>query len=145
VAKLGKDDCFGLVMFDSQPTRVVKLATVTDPAAIMTSIDKVTAGGGTEIFSALDVAYDDLRAAKGAKRRSVLLLTDGQAPQNGIRDLVETMSKDGMHVSAIGLGSGVDQTMLRMVADTGSGRALFVARSEELPKAFDEELARLRK
>jgi Ca-activated chloride channel family protein len=144
VAKIGKEDCFGLVVFDSQPTRTIKLIPSLDRAAANKTIDALTAGGGTEIFSALDVAYKDLGAAKTAKRRIAILLTDGQAPHNGVRDLVDAMAAANIKVSTVGLGSGVDETMLRMIADRGNGHLRKVMDPAKLPANIEEELASLR-
>jgi hypothetical protein len=144
VGKIGKDDCFGLVIFDSQPTRVIKMIPALDHAAAQKAIDGVAAGGGTEIFSALTFAYDDLRAAKAAKRRIAILLTDGQAPHNGVRDLVDAMATENIRVSTVGLGSGIDEAMLRMIADRGKGHLRKVMNPADLPKNIEEELASLR-
>lgn len=145
VAKIGKEDCFGLVVFDSQPSRVIKLISPLDKAAATREIDKVNAGGGTEIFSALDLAYEDLRAAKAAKHRIAILLTDGQAPHDGIRDLVDAMAAWNIKVSTIGLGSGIDETMLRTIADKGNGHLRKVISPADLAKNIEEELASLRR
>jgi uncharacterized protein with von Willebrand factor type A (vWA) domain len=143
-AKLDKDDCFGLVVFDSQPTRTVKLARLADRAAVDKTIDTITAGGGTEIFSALDYAYQDLSTAKSARRRAVVLVTDGQAPQNGIQKLVESMAAEDMRVSTIGLGGGIDEALLRMIADKTKGRMLKVISTGDLVKNVEAEVTRLR-
>src|SRR6202020_3223887 len=90
-------------------------------ARIQNDIARITPGGGTEIFSALDAAYQALTVTR-ARKKHVILLTDGVAPQNGIRDLVQAMSAEGMTVSTVGLGAGIDDQLLRMISDLGGGR-----------------------
>ena len=57
-----------------------------------------------------------------AKKKHVILLTDGQAPNGGIRDLVQAMAAEEITVSSVGLGAGVDENLLRMISDVGGGR-----------------------
>ena len=47
---------------------------------------------------------------RARKRKHVILLTDGQAPQNGIRDLVQAMAAEAITVTTVGLGGGVDES-----------------------------------
>ncbi len=90
-------------------------------ARIQSDIARIVPGGGTEIFGALDAAYQSLTVT-AARRKHIILLTDGQAPQNGIRDLAQAMAAEGITVSTVGLGAGVDETLLRMIGDLGGGR-----------------------
>jgi Mg-chelatase subunit ChlD len=139
IDKLTKDDCAGVIAFDSQPTRVVELASVA-PASMHIAIEKIRAGGGTAIFSAIDLAHQELVRARHAKHRHAILLTDGQAPRHGIRDLVDAMAAEGITVSAIGLGSGVDAALLRMIAERGGGREREVNDPARLPGIFRAEI-----
>jgi hypothetical protein len=107
-------------------------------ARIQNDIARIQAGGGTEIFPALDTAYQALSTTR-ARRKHVVLLTDGQAPQNGIRDLVQAMSAEEITVTTVGLGGGVDESLLRMVADVGGGRFYRVADPQSLPRIFTRE------
>jgi Ca-activated chloride channel homolog len=145
VSKLGHDDCFGLVAFDSKASRVVELAPIGERQTIDTAIDLLGPGGGTEFSGALDLARQDLLAAKGATRKVVLFVTDGQAPQNGVPDLVQQMGVENVRISTIGLGSATDPAMLRMIADKTNGHMRLVEAPGDLSKNLEEELASLRR
>ncbi|HWL85611.1 MAG TPA: VWA domain-containing protein, partial [Polyangiaceae bacterium] len=132
------DDLLEVIAFDSQPTRVVKMTPAKHRARIQNDIARIQPGGGTEIFSALDAGYQALTVTR-ARRKHVILLTDGQAPNNGIRDLVQAMVAEGITVSSVGLGAGVDETLLRMVADIGGGRFYKVLDPQSLPRVFTRE------
>ena len=93
---LASDDLIEVIAFDSSPTRVVRMTPAKHRARIQSDIARIQAGGGTEIFSALDAAYQTLTVTR-ARRKHVILLTDGQAPHNGIRDLVQAMVGRGHH------------------------------------------------
>ncbi len=135
---LSPDDLLEVVAFDSQPTRIVKMTAAKHRARIQSDIARITPGGGTEIFGALDAAYQSLTVTR-ARRKHVILLTDGQAPQNGIRDLAQAMAAEGITVSSVGLGAGIDETLLRMVSDLGGGRFYKVVDPQSLPRVFTKE------
>jgi hypothetical protein len=135
---LAADDLLEVIVFDSQPTRIVRMTPAKHRARIQNDIARIQAGGGTEIFPALDAAYQALTTTR-AKKKHVILLTDGQAPQNGIRDLVQAMSAESITVSTVGLGGGVDETLLRMISEVGGGRFYKVADPQSLPRIFTRE------
>lgn len=135
---LSSDDLLEVIAFDSSPTRVVRMTAAKHRARIQNDIARIQAGGGTEIFSALDAAYQSLTTTR-ARRKHVILLTDGQAPHNGIRDLVQAMAAEGITATAVGLGSGIDETLLRMIADLGGGRLYKVMDPQQLPRVFTRE------
>jgi Ca-activated chloride channel homolog len=135
---LAADDLLEVIVFDSQPTRVVRMTPAKHSARIQNDIARIQAGGGTEIFPALDAAYQGLSTTR-AKRKHVVLLTDGQAPQNGIRDLVQAMAAEEITVTTVGLGAGVDETLLRMISDVGGGRFYKVNDPQSLPRIFTRE------
>ncbi len=135
---LAADDLLEVIAFDSQPTRIVRLTPAKHRARIQSDIARIQAGGGTEIFPALDTAYQALSTVR-AKKKHVILLTDGQAPINGIRDLVQAMAAENITVTSVGLGNGIDENLLRMVADVGQGRFYKVADPQSLPRIFTRE------
>jgi Mg-chelatase subunit ChlD len=135
---LAGDDLLEVIAFDSQPTRIVRMTPAKHRARVQNDIARIQAGGGTEIFPALDAAYQALSTTR-ARKKHVILLTDGQAPQSGIRDLVQAMAAEDMTVSTVGLGGGVDENLLRMVSDVGGGRFYKVADPQSLPRIFTRE------
>jgi uncharacterized membrane protein len=135
---LASDDLIEVIAFDSTPTRVVRMTPAKHRARIQSDISRIQAGGGTEIFSALDAAYQTLTVTR-ARRKHVILLTDGQAPHAGIRDLVQAMAAEGITASAVGLGTGIDEQLLRLISDGGGGRLYKVADPQSLPRVFTRE------
>jgi hypothetical protein len=138
VETLQGDDLIEVIAFDSTAARYVKLQPARYRARIQNDIARIQPGGGTEIFSALDMAYQDLSVAQ-ARKKHVILLTDGQAPTQGIKDLATGMLAEGITVTSVGLGEGVNQELLRSLADAGGGRFHFVPDPNSLPKIFTRE------
>jgi Ca-activated chloride channel family protein len=135
---LAADDLLEIIAFDSQPTRIVRMTPAKHRARIQNDIARIQAGGGTEIFPALDAAYQALSTVR-AKKKHVILLTDGQAPNQGIHDLVQAMASENITVTSVGLGGGIDESLLRMISDVGGGRFYKVADPQSLPKIFTRE------
>jgi Ca-activated chloride channel family protein len=135
---LAGDDLLEVIAFDSQPTRIVQMTAARHSARIQTDIARIQAGGGTEIFPALDAAYQALSSTR-AKRKHAILLTDGQAPNAGIRDLVQAMAAEDITVTTVGLGGAADEGLLRTIAEVGGGRFYKVADPQALPRIFTRE------
>jgi uncharacterized membrane protein len=138
VDTLRPDDLIEVIAFDSTPARYVKMQPARYRARIQNDIARIQPGGGTEIFASLDMAYQDLSVTQ-ARRKHVVLLTDGQAPVQGIKDLATGMLAEAITVTTVGLGEGVNQELLRTVADAGGGRFHMVPDPNSLPKIFTHE------
>lgn len=138
VATLQGDDLIEVIAFDSTPNRYVKMGPARYRSRIQNQIARIQAGGGTEIFPALDMAYQDISVVQ-ARKKHVILLTDGRAPSQGIKDLVQAMIAESITVTTVGLGDGADGDLLRMIAETGGGRYHAVPDPNSLPKIFTRE------
>jgi Ca-activated chloride channel homolog len=135
---LQPDDLVEVIAFDSSPTRYVKMTPAKRKGRIGTDIARIQPGGGTEIFPALDAAYQDL-SVTAARKKHVILLTDGKAPVGGIRDVVQAMAAEGITVTSVGLGNDLDDGLLTMIKDVGGGRYHKVPDPASLPKIFTTE------
>jgi Ca-activated chloride channel homolog len=138
VDTLAPDDLIEIIAFDSIPTRYVKIQPARNRSRIESDIARIQAGGGTEIFPALDAAYQDMSVVT-ARKKHVVLLTDGRASGSGIRDLVQAMAAEAITVTTVGLGSEVDDQLLSMIKDFGGGRYHKVPDPNNLPKIFTRE------
>jgi Ca-activated chloride channel family protein len=138
VGTLQGDDVLEVIAFDSTPNRYVKMQPARYHTRITNEIARMQPGGGTEIFAALDMAYQDLSVTQ-ARKKHVILLTDGRAETQGIRDLVQAMIAESITVTTVGLGDGADVELLRMIADTGGGRYHHVPDPNSLPRIFTRE------
>lgn len=135
---LSPDDMVEVIAFDSLPVRYVKMQQARNRSRITGEIARIAPGGGTEIFPALDAAYQDMTVTP-ARKKHVILLTDGRAPTGGIRDLVSAMISESITVTTVGLGGDVDEQLLKMIADVGGGRFHAVQDPSNLPRIFTKE------
>jgi Mg-chelatase subunit ChlD len=134
---LSPSDLLTVIAFDNQPTTVVRLQRASNRLRISTDISRLQAGGGTSIYPALQEAHQLLQTAN-AKIKHVILLSDGQAPHDGIADLCQEMRAARITVSAVGIGDA-DRNLLNLVAENGEGRLYMTDDLAALPRIFMKE------
>jgi len=135
---LSADDLLEVIAFDSQPSRVVRLQAARFRAAIQAAVATIQPGGGTEIFPSLDMAYQDL-AGTEARKKHIVLLTDGNAPSEGIYDLSVAAFAEGITLTTVGLGQQTNRELLTMIAEAGGGRYHLAEDPTSLPRIFTRE------
>ncbi|MBN2191598.1 MAG: VWA domain-containing protein [Polyangiaceae bacterium] len=138
VSTLQGDDLVGVIAFDSEPVRYVKIQPARYRSRIQNDILRIQPGGGTEIFPALDMGYQDISVAQ-ARKKHVILLSDGRSPTQGLMDLVQAMIAESITLTTVGLGDGADGELLRSLADAGGGRYHAVPDPNSLPRIFTRE------
>jgi Ca-activated chloride channel homolog len=140
---LSPSDLISVVAFDTMPTDIVRLQRASNRMRISSDISRLQAGGGTNIQPALARSYELLQTAN-AKVKHVILLSDGQAPYEGIADLVQEMRASRITVSAVGIGDA-DRNLLGIIADNGGGRSYMTEDLAELPRIFMKETTEAQK
>ncbi|MGZ3424744.1 MAG: VWA domain-containing protein, partial [Polyangiales bacterium] len=135
---LSPDDYIEVIAFDSQPMRLVRMQSARNRMRILSDISRLAPNGGTDIFPAIQQANEDLSLV-AAKRKHMILLSDGEAPIQGIKELVQEMVSEGMTASAVALGEDADKNLMKMVAEAGGGRFYFVKDPNALPRIFTKE------
>lgn len=135
---LENDDRIEVIAFDDRAHRAVKMQPARNRSRIRGLISRIQPGGGTNIFPALDAAYNAL-SVTDARKKHAILLTDGRAPAGGIRELVSQMIAEAMTVTTVGLGADVDDALLKMIADVGGGRYHQASEPNSLPRIFTKE------
>ncbi len=94
-----------------------------DSHDIISRLDRIGAGGGTNMYPAMTLAYQQLADAADAGVRHMVLLTDGMTEGAGYQQLVEQMRKDqNITVSTVAVGADADVKLLEQLARAGGGR-----------------------
>jgi Mg-chelatase subunit ChlD len=134
---LSPNDYIAVVAFDSEAQVFVRPTRASNKMRISNDIARLQSGGGTNIFPGLKEAFEILQGIN-AKVKHVILMTDGEAPTDGIAELVQDMRASRITVSCVGV-QGADRSMLSMIADAGDGRLYMVEDIGALPKIFMKE------
>ncbi|MFH0901718.1 MAG: VWA domain-containing protein [Pseudomonadota bacterium] len=134
---LESSDLIGVIAFDTHPTTVVRLQRASNRLRISSDISRLQPGGGTNILPALQEALAVLASAK-AKVKHVIVLSDGQAPSEGIAELCDEMRANRITVSTVGIADA-DRALLSVIAQHGEGRMYMTENAHELPRIFTKE------
>ena len=135
-------DQIAVIAFDNQAVPVVRLQQAANRVRILGDIARIQASGGTNILAGLREAVDQLTPAR-ARKKHVILLSDGQSAYDGITDLVEAAGAGQITFSAVGVGDGADQTLLQMIASRGGGRFYHTRDPASIPRIFSRETSQL--
>jgi uncharacterized protein with von Willebrand factor type A (vWA) domain len=134
---LSPNDTIAVVGFDSEASVLVQPQRASNRMRISAEITRVQTGGGTNIYPGLKEAFQILQGVN-AYRKHVILLTDGEAPSDGIAELVQDMRAARITVTCVGV-QGADRNLLSMIADAGDGRLYLVEDIGALPRIFMTE------
>jgi Ca-activated chloride channel family protein len=131
-------DKIGVIAFDETPQWVVPLATASDVPRISGLINTITADGGTRIFPAVEMAFDAIKA-EHVTRRHIILLTDGVSPPGNLPQLEKSAAAEHITISAIGVGSDVDRSLLEELAREARGKSYFLDDPNKIPQVISGE------
>lgn len=132
-------DTVGVIAFDTIPTWVVQPTKLNAPDDVIGSIMSIQPAGGTDIYPALNSAFEgfDLDAAG---RRHIILLTDGISPYTpAYETLLENLKSNGITLSTVAVGQDSDVNFLARLAELGAGRAYYTEDETTLPAIFREK------
>jgi Mg-chelatase subunit ChlD len=130
-------DRVAVVDFDGSASLLTGL---TDDFTLAKSkVDLIDANGSTDLGEAVELALDHIDESSTTASPLVILLTDGQGSYD--TQLSTRAADDGVRIYTIGLGSGVDETLLSEIADDTKGRYFQVVAADDLLDVF----AQLRK
>lgn len=148
--QLNDGDGVSVVAYDHIPVSVSPLTptTATHRMHLTRTLREMETGGSTNLFGGWrlgceQLAHPEFRMA-GRIRRTILL-TDGLAnvgvldPQQ-ISWHVARQHQAGITTSTLGLGTGIDETLLAGMAEAGGGNFAFVEHPQNLPDFFAREL-----
>ena len=142
---LNENDIISIISYDSTVNVLVPATKVSDKRAINRAIDKMRSNGKTALFAGVSKGAAEVRKFLSKDRvNRVILLSDGQAnigpsSPSELGDLGASLSKDGITVTTIGLGTGYNEDLMANLAGYSDGNHAFVKDAEDLAKIFKYE------
>ncbi|MCZ6817168.1 MAG: VWA domain-containing protein [Planctomycetota bacterium] len=137
-------DRIGIIGFDGESRVILELTAAADRGTIASQIAGLEAGGGTFLYPALQDAHARLLETN-ARRKHVIVLSDGQTQGFGYEELVQDMGADGITLSSVGIGEGADMNLMEAIATAGGGRSYFTSDFYSIPQIFTREALRASK
>ena len=131
-------DQIGVLVFNDKQQWLVHMTVIEGQVTrdqINAAIDGLTADSGTEVYPAMQVGLDAIRAVD-VDVRHVILLSDGKS-SSGTREsyqsLIDAAARDRVTVSTLALGEDADQDLLQFIAQQGGGNYYLTKTPEEIP------------
>ncbi|HEX2324041.1 MAG TPA: VWA domain-containing protein, partial [Chloroflexota bacterium] len=144
VETLKPGDQAGVIAFDTSAQWIAELQSLNgsgDVRGVADRISRIQLGGGTDFLDGLTLAYRALQQST-ARTKHVILMTDGEAPEAGIPQLLAAMRRGGITVSTLGVSadiSGSGKAVLERIARTGQGRSYFTNSPNDVPRIMTQE------
>ena len=138
VELLGPKDKIGVIAFDGSPFWITEMHDASDKQYISNQVGSITAGGGTNLYPALQQAYSALTATT-AKLKHVIVLSDGHSQGGDWYGIANSMHSERITISTVGIGSGADMNLLTNLVQWGGGREYFTQDPYNIPQIFAKE------
>ncbi len=145
VDRLRDSDIVSIVTYDSSVTVVVPATKASDRESIKAKIGGIMPSGNTALFAGVSKGAAEVRKFLDQQRvNRVILLSDGLAnvgPQSPaeLEQLGESLIKEGISVSTMGLGLGYNEDLMSRLALASSGNHVFIEDAENLVQVFQSE------
>jgi uncharacterized membrane protein/uncharacterized protein YegL len=129
---------FGVVTFDWNPYVTIPLQLASNKDWIKDGISRIQASAQTNIYPALEKAFEQLGESP-SKVKHVILLSDGKTYPDDYEELVTRMTEEEITVSSVAVGEEADRELLGDIARWGNGRSYFIEDAEKVQQIFIEE------
>jgi uncharacterized membrane protein len=137
-------DEIAILAFNDRQQWIMRLTRIDgqdDRDRINASVNELDSDGGTEIYPALDVGFDEISKSE-ADVRHIVLLSDGKS-STGTRDsytkLLEEMQQSGTTLSTIAIGDDSDIDLLQYLAEAGGGHYHAAETPQDIPRLTLQE------
>ena len=145
IDRLQSEDIVSVVTYDAGINVIVPATKLTDKTAVKQAIHGIQAGGSTALFAGVSKGAAEVRKFLDSKRvNRVILLSDGKAnvgpdSPSDLGDLGESLQKEGISVSTMGLGLGYNEDLMVKLAEKSNGNHMFIEQADELISIFNAE------
>ncbi|WLD92657.1 alpha/beta fold hydrolase [Alkalihalobacillus sp. AL-G] len=134
VDRLLENDQAAVVDFDSNAE--VKVELTTDKQKVKIGVDTIDSSGGTNIYYAVNASINELLQRGTNSKKYILLLTDGEGYYNNYA--TQRAIDNNITIYTIGLGSGVDDNLLKHIAEETEGKYYFASNPHDLLDRYDD-------
>jgi len=134
---LRPQDIFSVVSFSDRAEVIIPAAYSFDKSKLEARIQMLQPSGGTEIYQGLQAAYDEVqRNASSERVNHIILLTDGHTygDDQQCLNLAERASKQGIGISAMGIGKEWNDIFLDTLANRTGGSSRYIARAGDIQR-----------
>ncbi len=142
IGLLAPTDEIAVIAFDTDVTPVVPLQQVGDAAhrtQLENLVGQISASGGTDIFTALQAAYQAVHKST-ARYKHIILMSDGNSlVESDYNPLLAKIEQDRITLSTIAIGSDADTKLMQMLAQRGKGKYYYTDQAARIPEITTRE------
>ena len=153
VDKLGDDDIFSLVTYDTETDLLIppeRIGGRDHREDLKARIHRIQPGGSTALHAGVVLGAKQVRRFFEKERvNRVILLSDGLAnvgpsSASDLSRLGREFRGDGITVSTVGLGDDYNEDLMTALAEASNANYYYVKDAEKLPSVFAQELGAAR-
>ncbi len=137
---LAEQDQLGVLAFATDSSWVTPIAPDTDKPELEKRIDALRAGGGTNMYPAMQKAALALSEAV-ADHKQLILLTDGISVPGDFSLLARQLASQKVGISTVAIGGEADLELLAEIAGLTGGHAYHCANPADIPRVVVAEAA----
>jgi Ca-activated chloride channel homolog len=145
-SQLQAGDVVSLVTWNTDNRILLSGRTVEGPndGALLSAVDTLSADGGTDLEGGLVEGYRLAEAHDGPGRvNRIILVSDGNAnvgvtDEQLIAEKSNSENKEGIYLVGIGVGDGVNDTLMDVVTDAGNGAYIYLDSEEEAQRMLGQ-------
>jgi Ca-activated chloride channel homolog len=146
IDNLSPDDILSVITFNDRANTIIPATPVNDKPALKAKISMMVAAGGTEIFQGLSAGVTQNRQYLAPKLvNHVVLLTDGHTfgDQDRCVELAEEAAKEGISISAMGLGNDWNDEFLDQIASKTGGTSSYISTASAVVRFLNDHVRQL--
>ena len=145
IEKLSGDDRAAIIDFDR--STYVYAGFTSDKSILSSAVNRIDSDGGTIIYNGIVTAleqFDNIKTANDDDRlKYMFVLTDGEDDYGNYTaqmysELAEQAKNNSIAIYTIGLGNGVNETLLKTIAEVSGGKYYFASVSTDLSDIFSD-------
>ncbi|MEL6177772.1 MAG: VWA domain-containing protein, partial [Myxococcota bacterium] len=138
VELLTSRDELGVMGFDGAASWVLPYGKLDDKSEAMRRIATLRAGGGTNIYNALQAAFRGIKRGDSATKH-IILMSDGIAENSDLPSLARTIHENSITLTTVAIGSDSDRYTMETLARIGGGRYYETESADAIPQIFTRE------
>ena len=146
IDSLGPGDIISVVSFNDRATVIIPATRVQDKANLRARVSMIKAAGSTEMYQGLFAGVGQCRKFLGPRLiNHVLLVTDGHTfgDQDRCFELAEIASREGIGISALGLGHDWNDDFLDKLTALTGGSTSFISSADVVTRFMDDHVRNL--
>lgn len=146
IDNLSENDFLSVITFNDRANTVIPAAPIADKPALKARVSLMTASGGTEIFQGLSAGVEQNQVYRGSKLvNHIILLTDGHTfgDQDRCMELAEEANKQGISISAMGLGHDWNDAFLDQLASKTGGTSEYINSPNAVVQFLNDQVRNL--